>query len=148
MDNEAKAMSTKELTQAVHLLLEREEARDLQQRRKRRRRLRDRREEMQASMDKLAHSIEVIKWCIVGIATSIVIALLVLILVVMGIQNEAERIKGEVQQIRGEAETIVREIEREANAIRDKLQNPMRSLGGALGSELDKKISDAMGLDD
>ena len=133
MDNEAKPMSTKELTQAVHVLLEREEARDAQQRRRRRRRLRDRRDEMQASMDQLSHSIEVIKWCIVGIATSIVIALFVLIFVVIGIQREAERIKGEVQQIRGEAETIVQEIEREANAIRDKLQNPMRALGGALG---------------
>ncbi len=148
MENETKPMSTKELTQAVSLLLEREETRVAQQRRKNRRRVRRRREEMQDSVDKLTHSIEVIKWCIVGIATVMAISLVILVLVVWQIGNEAQRIKGEVEQIKGEAETIVRQIEDEADKIRDKIQHPLRSIGGALGGQLEQKIGDALGLEE
>ena len=35
----------------------------------------------------------------------------------------------------------------EADLIRDKIQNPLRSIGGALGGQLDKKIGSALGLD-
>ena len=63
MENDAKPMSTKELTQAVSLLLEREESRIAQQRRKQRRRVRRRREETRASISQLTQSIETIKVC-------------------------------------------------------------------------------------
>jgi Na+-transporting methylmalonyl-CoA/oxaloacetate decarboxylase gamma subunit len=148
METESKTMSTKELTEAVSLLLEREETRVAQQRRKTRRRVHRRREEMRTSINNLAQSIEVIKWCIVGIATVMAIALVILVLVVWEIGNEAERIKGEVQQIRGKAETMVHQIEHEADMIRDKIQHPLRSIGGALGGQLDEKIGTALGLED
>ena len=148
MENETKTMNTKELTQAVSLLLEREETREAQQSRRRRQRVRKRRQEMEQSIAQLTHSIEVIKWCIITIASVMAAGLLILILVIWEISNEAERIKGEVQQIKGEAEAIVTQIEDEANKIRDKLQNPMRTIGGALGGQLDQKIGNALGIEE
>ena len=147
MENDAKPMTTKELTSAVSLLLEREENRNAQQRRKRRRVIQRRRKEMHASVEQLTHSIEVIKWCIVGIATVMAIALLILVLVVWQIGNEAERIKGEVEEIKDQAETMVKQIEHEADMIRDKIQHPLRSIGGAIGGQLDQKIGSALGIE-
>lgn len=147
MENDTKPMSTKELTEAVSLLLAREETRLAQQRRKTRRLVRLRRKEMQQSVDKLSTSIEVIKWCIVGITSVMAISLVILVVVVWQIGNEAQRIKAEVEQIKGEAETIVRQIEHEADMIRDKIQNPLRSIGGVLGGQLDKRLGSALGLE-
>ncbi len=148
MENETKPMSTKELTSAVSLLLEREEIRVAQERRKTRRRVRRRREQTQESIAQLTQSIEVIKWCIVGIATVMATSLVILVLVVWQIGNEAQRIQGEVEQIKGEAETIVRQIEHEADMIRDKIQHPLRSIGGAIGGHLESKIGSAIGLEE
>ncbi len=146
MESETEPMSTKELTQAVSLLTEREEARVVQERRKKRLRVCRRRKKMQASEAQLKRSIEVIKWCIVGIAAVIGISLLILVVVVWKIGNEAERIKGEVQQIKGEAQAIAQKIEVKAELIRDKIQHPLQSIGGALGGQLEKKIGNAIGV--
>ena len=148
MEIESKPMNTKELTEAVSLLLEREEARGAQERRKTRRRVQRRREEMRTSIDNLAQSIEVIKVCIVGIAAVMAIALVILVFVVWEIGNEAERIKGEVEQIKVKAETMVQQIEHEADMIRDKIQHPLQSIGGALGGQLDEKIGISLGLEE
>ena len=149
MENEIETnpMSTKELTEAVSLLMEREEMRGDRERRKRRLRVRRRREEVQASAEQLTRSIEVIKWCIGGITGVIAISLVILVVVVWKIGNEAERIKGEVQQVKGEAENIVHQIQHEADLIRDKIQHPLQSIGGALGGQLEKKIGNALGLE-
>jgi Na+-transporting methylmalonyl-CoA/oxaloacetate decarboxylase gamma subunit len=148
MENEAKSMSTRELTSAVRLLLEKEEARVEQEARKQRRRVRRRREEMRASITQLTRSIEIIKWCIVGIASVMAASLLILVLVVWQIGNEAQRIKSEVEQIKGKAEAMVRQIEQEAQLIRDKIQHPLRSIGGAIGGQLESKIGNALGLEE
>jgi hypothetical protein len=44
-------------------------------------------------------------------------ALLILVLVVWQIGNEAERIKGEVEKIEAEATTVVEQIEHEADRL-------------------------------
>jgi len=146
MENDDKPMSSKELTSAVSLLLEKEEARIEQERRKQRRRVRRRREETQQSISQLTQSIETIKYCIIGIVTVMALALVILITVVWQIGNEAQRIKGEVEQIKSEAESIVKQIEHEAGLIRDKIQHPLRSLGGVVGSQLESKIGSSLGL--
>ncbi len=145
MDHDDKPMTTKELTAAVSLLLEREETRIEQERRKQRRRVRRRREETREGIARLAQSIEVIKWCLVGIATYMGISLIILVLVVWQLGNEAQRIKGEVEEIKVEAKAIVEKIETEADQIRDKIQNPLRSIGGALGGQLDTRLQGIIG---
>jgi Na+-transporting methylmalonyl-CoA/oxaloacetate decarboxylase gamma subunit len=140
MENEVKPMTTKELTSAVSLLLEREETRIAQEGRKQRRRVRRRRAETHDSISQLTHSIETIKWCIVGIATVMAVSLVILIAVVWQLGNEVEK-------IRGEAETMVQQIESEAEKIRDRIQNPLRTIGGALGGQLDQRLGGALGLE-
>ena len=137
MENAAKTMSTKELSQAVNLLVEREEARTQQQRLRTRRKIRRRRAQMEASVAHLTHSIEVIKWCIVGITTVMAVSLIILILVVMEVEREADRIKGEVQK-----------IQREAELIRDKIRHPLETIGAGLGRRLEGNIGGFLGTDD
>lgn len=82
-----------------------------------------RRKETEESVAKLAHSIEVIKWCIVGITTVMALSLMNLVAVVWEIGNEAQRIKAEVEEVKGEAEAIVTQVQREADLIRHKLRH-------------------------
>jgi hypothetical protein len=133
MESKTKSMNTNELTQAVSHLLEQEEARAAQERRRIRRHARQRREIMEASITKLSQSIEVIKWCIIGITSVMAISLIIVILVVMEVEREAERIKGEVQG-----------IQREAEMIREKIRHPLETLGGSLGRRLEGNIGELM----
>ena len=128
MENETKPMSTKDLTVAVQELLAENRAQAARQQRKRRQRVRRKQEQVQASITKLHQSIEVIKWCIVGITVVMFLSLTILVIVVWQIGNEATRIKSEVEVIKGEAEKIVTEIGDEADKIRDKLQNPLHTI--------------------
>lgn len=137
MENEEKTMNTKELTHAVGLLLERQESRDQQQRLRARKRIRRRRKEMEASVSQLAYSIEVIKWCIVGITTVMVLSLIILIFVVLGVKDEVEKVNTEVQR-----------IQREAEAIRDKIRHPLETLGATMGRRLEGSLGDYLGSDE
>ncbi|TWT66015.1 hypothetical protein [Allorhodopirellula solitaria] len=148
METETKAMSTKELSVAVSSLLEQEEARAERARHRRRRRIRRDREQTRARTIQLAHSVELIKWYQFGISLVMTITLIILVVVVWKIGNEAERIKGEVQQVRAKAENIVDGIEREADSIRDKLQRPLQTIGGAVGGQLGHSLGKAMGVDE
>ena len=130
-------MNTKELTEAVCRLLDREEAQDQKERRRARRRVRRRRKEMEMSVSQLAHSIEVIKWCIVGITTVMFLSLVILIAVVLEIQSEAERIKVEVQKIQLEAE-----------GIREKIRHPFESLGSNMGRKFEGNIREHLGIEE
>lgn len=142
--NDTKAKTTLELTQALNTLLEREEQRESKLRENRRRRIRRRRKETEESVKKLAHSIEVIKWCIVGITTVMALSLMILVAVVWEIGNEAQRIKAEVEEVKGEAEAIVTQVQHEADLIRDKLRHPFETLGGTLGGSLGRQIENAV----
>ncbi len=136
MKNQEKTMTTEELMQAVGLLIERQESLDRQQRRRAQLRLRRRREQTQASISKLAYSIEVIKWCVVGITTVMVLSLLVIILVVNQVKGEVEKVTIEVERIQHEAE-----------AIRDKIRHPLETLGATMGRRLEGSIGEYIGGD-
>ena len=130
-------MNTNELTEAVGKLLEREEAREAQRRRRTRNRIRRRRKDMESSVSQLMHSVEVIKWCIVGITSVIVLTFVVLVFVVLGIKNEMAMVNAEVQR-----------IQREAEKIRDKIRHPLESVGASLGRRLEGNLSEYLGEDD
>lgn len=132
-DNEAE-MSNEELAAVVSTLVKREELRDQQKRRNRRRRIKQRRKQVDERIGKMTQSIEVIKWCIVGITSVMAISLVVLIMIVMEVEREAERIKGEVQI-----------IQREAELIREKIRHPLQSLGSSLGRQLEESVFGGLG---
>lgn len=137
METEEKPMSTLELSQAVGLLLEREEARKRRQRLNAHKRIRRRRKAMESSISQLAYSIEVIKWCIVGITSVMVLSLVILIFVVLGVKGELEKVNVEVQR-----------IQREAEVIREKIRHPLETLGGTLGRRLEGNLGDFLGGDE
>ena len=134
METEEKPMNTKELTQAVSRLLEREDTRDQQQRRRTRKRIRRRRDAIESGVSQLAYSIEVIKWCIASITTVMILSLVILIFVVLGIKGELEKVNVEVQR-----------IQREAEGIREKIRHPLETLGGTLGRRLEGNLGDFLG---
>ena len=129
MPPEKKTMNTQELTEAVSILLKAEERREEEEGKRRRRRARRRREEMEASVAQLTRSIEVIKWCIVGITSVMAVSLVILITVVIEVEKEAERIKGQVEEIKQEAEVI-----------REKIRHPFESVGSLLGRQLENAM--------
>jgi cell division protein ZapA (FtsZ GTPase activity inhibitor) len=59
------------------------------------------------------------------------VGLIVGIMVIMELEREAERIKGEVTA-----------IQRQAEGIRDKIQNPLSTLGETLGARLEDRLSE------
>ena len=57
-----------------------------------------------------------------------------MILVIMEVEREAERIKGEVEG-----------IQLEAKLIRDKIRHPLETIGGRIGGQLDATIRERLG---
>lgn len=144
MENEIKPLSTKELTEVVVRLLEREDRLAAQHGRKRRQRIRKRHKERDATIAHMLQSIEVIKWCILGVVSTMLLALLVLIVVVMQVRAEVERVKIEAEKIMVQ----VHEIQDEAEKIREKIRHPLEALGGTLGRKLEAEIGSMMGSGD
>ncbi len=141
MEPESKPMTTKELTEAVTRLLEREERLQAQQQRRRRRRVRERRRELEATQAKLIQSVEVIKWCIVGIVTVMTLSFVAMIVVAFEVEKEVSKVKEEAEKIMVQ----VREIQSEAERIRSKIRHPLEALGSSLGRRLEGEIGNLMG---
>jgi len=136
METANKTMNTKELSEAVNLLLQREEDRDEEIRLAKIEQEQQRRVDMESNVGQLVQSVVVIKWCIVSMTAVMFLAIVGGILIVMEIEREAERIKGQVQ-----------EIQREAEMIRDKIRNPLETIGGSLGRTIEDKIGEAISGD-
>lgn len=119
---------------AAALILEYERKRKRRARKKSRRRQRRAEREHQAAMERMQKSVEVIKWCVVVISSVMAISLIIGLIVLHQVRNEVERVKGEVQ-----------DIQREAEMIREKIRHPMQTIGGALGNQLDSKVSELLG---
>lgn len=119
---------------AAELILEYERKRKRRAKKKARRRQRRAEREHQAAMERMQRSVEVIKWCVLVISSVMAISLIIGLIVLHQVRNEVERVKGEVQ-----------DIQREAEMIREKIRHPMQTLGGALGNQLDSKVSELLG---
>ena len=126
-------MNTKELTEAVNLLLQKEESLAEEKRLESIAHEQQQRVDMRSSINQLAQSVVVIKWCVLSMTTVMFAAILAVILIVMEVEREAERIKAQVQ-----------EIQREAKLIRDKIRHPLETLGGSLGRQLEGRIGEAI----
>ncbi|MGI9240420.1 MAG: hypothetical protein ACR2RV_06435 [Verrucomicrobiales bacterium] len=126
-------MNTKELSEVVHVLLQKEEDRQEGVRLEKIEREQQRRVDLESNIEQLAQSVDVIKWCIMSMTAVMFVTIIGGILIVMEIEREAERIKGQVQ-----------EIQREAEMIRDKIRHPLETLGGSLGRKIEGKIGEAI----
>ncbi len=138
MDNEAKPMTTKELTEVVGRLLQREEQLAKEEGRKRRKRIKRRHKERDAHIGQMLRSIETIKWCIIGIVSVMFLALMVLIVVVIQVKSEVAKVNAEAEKIM----VRVHEIQEEAEKIREKIRHPLETLGGTLGRQLEQRLTE------
>ena len=129
-------MNTKELTQAVQILMEREEQRLEADEQERLDQLQKQREDIQHRRLRQQDSIEVIKWCVVAITSVVAVSVIVVVFVVLQVRQEAVRIKSEVQRIQHEAEII-----------RDKIRHPLESIGGSLGKRIDGRLNEMIGIE-
>ncbi len=82
----------------------------------------------------MRQSVEVIKWCIVGIATIMLIGIIIAIWTLSAVNREVEKVQGRVSEIKMEVERV-----------RESLRNPMQSVGSAFGKELDTKLKTYLG---
>ncbi len=126
-------MNTKELTEAVHLLLDREDQRQQTEAEDRQRELHREHQQKQMQKQRMLQSIEVIKWCVVGITSVVAVSVIIVIMIVIQVREEAERIKGEVQR-----------IQREAEVIREKIRHPLETIGGGIGRRIDSQFNDML----
>ena len=82
----------------------------------------------------MQQSVEVIKWCIVGIATIMLTGIIVAIWTLSAVNREVEKVQGHVS-----------EIQMEVERVRESLRHPMESVGNAFGKELDTKLKSYLG---
>lgn len=108
--------------EAAELILERERRRRERKKAKAARERRKREAEQLAAVQRMQQSIEIIKWCIVGIATVMFLGLCIGIFTLVQVQRE------------------VSEIERQVDHVKERLSHPLESIGGMFGRELDSKL--------
>ena len=141
---EPKPMTTTQLTKAVQRLVEREEAREAERADAARAAAVARQHALEERQLQIARSVEVFKWCLLGIVATFVLAFGVGGAITLELEREATRSKAEVEEIRAEAEEIRDRIRSEAQAIRERLTHPMTSLLGMLGGQLDSAFARAL----
>jgi hypothetical protein len=132
---EEHTMTDDELREAVAQMLQREkEAKvrlELEKKQEAEAAAARKKQEAEAATNRMARSIEVIKYCVISISSVMAIALVITVVVLMEVEREAERIKREVEV-----------IEAEAQRIYDRLTHPFQ----ALGESFDRKLQESLGL--
>jgi regulator of replication initiation timing len=133
---------------AAALVLEREENRLARLEKRRQRQARQRDKAQLAAVHRMQQSIEVMKWCIVGITTIMFLGIVIAIWTLSALHTELEKVQADVEKVRPQVERIIEEVAVvavEVERVREALRNPMQSIGSAFGAELDAKLQNYMG---
>ena len=117
-----------EMQAAAELVLQQERQRKRRAAKRARRLHRKQQQEQLAAVQRMHHSVEVIKRCMIGITAVMVVSLVILLLTINKVKND------------------VAVIERQVDHVRESLRNPMESLGRTFGKQLDEKLNTALGL--
>jgi len=137
-----------DLQAAADLVLEREEIRLRRLEKRRQRQARQREKDQLAAVHRMQTSIEVMKWCIVGIATIMFLGIVIAIWTLSAVHDEVVRVQAEVEEVRPVVERVISEVNDVVDGVEKlkvSLQNPMQSIGSAFGKELDAKLQSYMG---
>lgn len=117
------------MEKAAELILRKEKKRIRREKKRRRKeaelaeqRRREQEEAQLLLLKKMQQSIEVIKWCIVGIAAVMFLGIAIGIYTLIQVQSK------------------VSEIERQVDHVKESLSHPLESMGGMFGRELDSKL--------
>lgn len=140
--------SAAEVQAAAAMVLEREEKRIERLEKRRQRQARQREKAQLTAVHRMQQSIEIIKWCIVGITSIMFLGIVIAVWTLLALRVEVEKVQGEIEKIQPKIEKIVTEVNDvvdEVERVRESLKNPMQSIGSAFGNELDAKLQDFMG---
>jgi regulator of replication initiation timing len=137
-----------DLQAAAALVLEREENRLARLEKRRQRQTRQREKAQLAAVHRMQQSIEVMKWCIVGITTIMFLGIVIAVWTLSALHDQVVKVQGDVEKVRPHVEQIIEEVALvadEVERVREALRNPMQSIGSAFGAELDAKLQNYMG---
>ena len=139
-----------ELKAAAELVLKKEEKRIHRAEMRARRQRRKREKEQLAAVQHMQQSIEVMKWCIVGIAAVMFLGIVIAVWVLVLLNSKVHEVQADLDELRPGVEEVVETVERvvvqvgdavdEVARVREALRNPMESIGGSIGRNLDSKI--------
>lgn len=144
----AAATTQAELKAAAELVLEKEQRRVRRAEMRAVRRRHKREKEQLAAVQRMQQSIEVMKWCIIGIASVMFAGIVLAIWTLSSVHSEIVKVQTEVQKFQPQVEKIVNQVTDavdEVEKVRESLRNPMQSIGSAFGAELDAKLKNYVG---
>ena len=142
------SLTQDEMQSAAEMVLERERKRKRRAAVRERRRQAQREKEQLAAVQRMHTSIEVIKWCIVGITTVMVLGILLAIWTLVQVRGEVTKVQAEVEKVQPHVERIVGEVTDivdEVEKVRESLRHPMETVGMMFGQELDAKLRALVG---
>ena len=128
---------------AAALVLEKEMKRKERAKARARRQRRKREKEQLAAVQSMQESLILMKRCIVGILTIMLVGIVLAIWFLSAVHTEVEKVQPKIENIVDEVTGVVDEVKR----VQDSLRNPMQSIGGAFGRELDQKLQNLMGME-
>lgn len=136
-----------ELQAAAKLVLEQEEERVRRAEMRAERRKRRREKEQLAAVKRMHESIEVIKKCMVFIASVMFIGVVLAVWSLFAVHDQVEKVQAEVEKVQPQVEKVINEVTDvvdEVGRVREALRNPLQSMGSAFGAELDSKLKNFM----
>ena len=132
-----------ELLAAAEAIVEREQRRVQRGAVRAHRQRRERERQQLATVRQMQQSIEVIKWCMVGIAAVMFLGIAIAIWTLSALHGEVVRVKAEAEKFQPQVERVISEVTAvvdEIERVREAVHHPMHSIGGMIGDQLDSRV--------
>lgn len=126
-----------DLQTVIDLVLRQEERRKEDERQRVETEARHAEQQRRLSDERLREAIHVIKWCVVGICGAMVIAVVIGIWALVQVEHAVAEVERDVENITHRVDNILHEVE-----------HPFEGAGRLLGRDLDKSVSEFLGLSD
>lgn len=129
------AARSDELQTVIDLVLRQEQDRKQHEEQRRSKRLRKKRKAAKLADARLVEAIHVIKWCVVGICSAMVVAVVIGIWALIQVERAVADVERDVEQITTRVDGILHEIE-----------HPFEGVAKKLGRNLDQSAAAFFGL--
>ena len=137
-----------DLQAAAALVLEGEEKRQERLEKRRQRQARQRERAQLAAVHRMQQSIEVMKWCIVGITTIMFLGIVIVIWTLSPLPTELEKVQADVEKVRPQVERIIEEVAlvaEEVDRVAKLCEIQCNRSAAQFGAELDAKLQNYVG---
>ena len=124
-----------DLQSVIDIVLRQEELRKDDERRRIENEARKAEHEQQLSDERLRDAIHVIKWCVVGISATIIMAVVLGIWALVQVEKSVAEVERDIEQVADRVDNILHEVE-----------HPFEGAGRLLGRDIDKSVAEFLGL--